>query len=281
MSWIALQSVLIITQQCRVLRWNGILSSWCFRSSFSLEVKLEYWRGSFVLILKSLLFTVQFLRRAVVNINSGIPPLCLEFLCYLSITGRVDVRGSYLVFLSVVIKANPGAPFPVHPSDAGSAAGAGGPSVPQAWGCLWQHELLGPAVWSTPLPLCRHCFMATSKYLPAYLLQGFALLHFPRALGLPWAWASRGTVPVPACSVCLPASPSRINVTPSKNAISECVSLSLTRWSCEVFIPDNLTCPLGFRDRASLGSSGVLFRFLLSPLRPEPALVLLGILNLT
>lgn len=86
-----------------MLRWNGILSSWCFKSSLFLKVK-EYQSGSFVLISKSLLFTVQFLLGAAVNINSGIPPLCLEFLCYLSVTVGVDVRGSYLIFLSVFMK---------------------------------------------------------------------------------------------------------------------------------------------------------------------------------
>lgn len=155
-----------------MLRWNGILSPWCFRSSLFVKVKLEYQSGSFVLILKSLLFTVQHLLRAAVNMNSGIPPLCLEFLCYWSVTGGVDVRGSYLIFLSVFIKSKSWSPlsrrslrrrkccwrwYPISSAWPGNAKALVGisPSDPQC-GPHLSHSV-GTASWprsNTYLPAC-------------------------------------------------------------------------------------------------------------------------------
>lgn len=87
-----LPSVLISTQEYKVLRRNGIPSSGHFRSSLFLKVKLEYCYVGYMSILFSL---SEICLRKVVSSNSGILPLCAEFLC-------CPVRGYYLLVPSIV-----------------------------------------------------------------------------------------------------------------------------------------------------------------------------------
>lgn len=96
------------------------------------------------------------------NSSSGIPPLCLEFLCYLSVRVGVGLRGSYLIPLSVFTQRKSSSPLSHRP--------AASPRFRLDWGCqtvqgIGCSDLTAPRSLTCTLSLCRQCLLASLGYL--------------------------------------------------------------------------------------------------------------------
>lgn len=126
--------------------------------------------------------------RAAVNINSGIPPLCLEPLCYLSVTAGVDVRGVLPHFLLCVHeKKILESSCSSAPSDAGSAEGLWSPSVPPGLGGPRPLKGLERAV-PCRLSLCRGPHVPLESHVPPLGFCSPQLLCLIHGSTCSWAW---------------------------------------------------------------------------------------------
>lgn len=164
----------------------------------------NYWSGSFVLILKSLLFTFQFLLRAAVNINSGIPSLCLEFLLFVCYSRGVYKRVLSHFPLCIYTKKTLESSFSSTPLLLEVLQASIADQFRLDWDCwnLLRNQLFRPdSPPQSNLHFSRSAGIAAwpgSKTCSWFLLASVFLPHIWFNLSL----GSRGTISAHVCSLC-------------------------------------------------------------------------------